>query len=199
MRTRGRPPGNQSSAGHLLWLVRTGRARTRGELQAYTGLSRSTITQRIDVLRAAGYLVASGVEESTGGRPAELLEFDTGHGVILVADLGGNHARAAVVGLGGPSADGNRWPRSTSSSRSASARRPCSTGSTPPSAGCSPRRAGTPAQVRGIGVGVPGPVEFEAGMVTQPPIMPGWDGYPIADRLRRDAGTARSSSTTTPT
>ena len=49
---------------------------------------------------------ASGVEESTGGRPAELLEFDTGHGVILVADLGGNHARAAVVGLGGLSADG---------------------------------------------------------------------------------------------
>src|SRR5689334_3462823 len=33
-----RLPGNQSSAGHLLWLVRTGRARTRGELQSYTGL-----------------------------------------------------------------------------------------------------------------------------------------------------------------
>jgi predicted NBD/HSP70 family sugar kinase len=39
-------------------------------------------------------------------------------------------------------------------------------------------------QVRGIGVGVPGPVEFDSGMVTQPPIMPGWDGYPIAERLR---------------
>jgi predicted NBD/HSP70 family sugar kinase len=182
VRTRGRPPGNQSSAGHLLWLVRTGRARTRGELQAYTGLSRSTITQRIDVLRAAGYLVASGVEESTGGRPAELLEFDTGHGVILVADLGGNHARAAVVGLGGLSADGQPLaeeheqlkigvgPEAVLDWVDAAFRRLLA------------KTGWEAGQVRGIGVGVPGPVEF--GMVTQPPIMPGWDGYPIADRLR---------------
>ena len=136
MPTRNRPGGSQSSAGHLLWLVRTGRARTRGELQSYTGLSRSTITQRIDVLRVAGYLRASGVEGSTGGRPAELLEVDTGHGVVLVADLGGNHARAAVVDLDGRSLAEEYEP-------------------------------------------------MRIGMVTQPPIMPGWDGYPIADRLRR--------------
>ena len=52
MPTRNRPGGNQNSAGHLLWLVRTGRARTRGELQSYTGLSRSTITQRIAMGKA---------------------------------------------------------------------------------------------------------------------------------------------------
>ena len=52
---------DQNSAGHLLWLVRTGLARTRSELQSYTGLSRSTITQRLDVLRAGGYLRAGGV------------------------------------------------------------------------------------------------------------------------------------------
>jgi predicted NBD/HSP70 family sugar kinase len=177
--TRDRAGGNQSSAGHLLWLVRTGRARTRGELQAYTGLSRSTITQRIDLLRATGYLRAAGVEGSTGGRPAELLEVDTGHGVVLVADLGGNHARAAVVDLGGQ-------PR-------AEEHEPIKIGNGPEAVlgwvdGAFRRvlaRAGwDAAQVRGIGVGVPGPVEFDAGMVTQPPIMPGWDGYPIAERLR---------------
>jgi len=171
---------NQNSAGHLLWLVRTGRARTRAELQSYTGLSRSTITQRIDALRAAGYLRASGVEESTGGRPAELLELDTGHGVILVADLGGNHARAAIVDLSGqPLAEEHEpikigrgpevvlgWVDAAFARLVAAAGRDA-------------------AQVRGIGVGVPGPVEFEDGMVTQPPIMPGWDGYPIADRLRK--------------
>src|SRR5918994_2173363 len=31
--------------------------------------------------------------------------------------------------------------------------------------------------VRGIGVGVPGPVEFATGTPVAPPIMPGWDGY----------------------
>jgi predicted NBD/HSP70 family sugar kinase len=196
VRTRGRSPSasagsgsaNQSSAGHLLWLVRTGRARTRGELQAYTGLSRSTITQRIDLLRATGYLVASGVDESTGGRPAELLEFNHAHGVVLVADLGGNHARAAVVGLGGLSADGQPL---------AEEHEPIKIGEGPEGVlgwvDAAFRRlleqtGWTAAQVRGVGVGVPGPVEFETGTVTQPPIMPGWDGYPIADRMRAHWG-----------
>ena len=34
-------------------------------------------------------------------------------------------------------------------------------------------------EVRGIGVGVPGPVAFAAGQPVNPPIMPGWDGYSI--------------------
>lgn len=170
---------NQSSAGHLLWLVRTGRARTRAELQTYTGLSRSTVTQRIDALRAAGYLRASGVEESTGGRPAELLELDTNHGVILVADLGANHARAAVVALNGQVLAEEHEPMKIGVGPDpvlnwvddAFTRLLAKTG-------------WEPAQLRGIGLGVPGPVEFEAGLVNQPPIMPGWDGYPIAERLR---------------
>jgi len=39
------------------------------------------------------------------------------------------------------------------------------------------------ADVRGVGVGVPGPVEFATGTPVAPPIMPGWDGYRVADRL----------------
>jgi predicted NBD/HSP70 family sugar kinase len=35
--------------------------------------------------------------------------------------------------------------------------------------------------VRGIGIGVPGPVEFESGRPFNPPIMPGWDGFSIPD------------------
>ena len=35
----------------------------------------------------------------------------------------------------------------------------------------------------GIGIGVPGPVEFESGRPISPPIMPGWDGYPIRERF----------------
>jgi predicted NBD/HSP70 family sugar kinase len=36
-----------------------------------------------------------------------------------------------------------------------------------------------PADVRGIGIGVPGPVEFDTGRPVNPPIMPGWDGFDI--------------------
>ena len=37
--------------------------------------------------------------------------------------------------------------------------------------------------VRGVGVGLPGPVEFATGRPVSPPIMPGWDRYPVGDRL----------------
>ena len=35
----------------------------------------------------------------------------------------------------------------------------------------------------GIGVGLPGPVEFNTGRPVAPPIMPGWDAYPVRERL----------------
>jgi glucokinase-like ROK family protein len=39
-------------------------------------------------------------------------------------------------------------------------------------------------RVFGVGVGVPGPVDYDAGMVVSPPIMPGWDRVPFRDRLQ---------------
>ncbi len=35
--------------------------------------------------------------------------------------------------------------------------------------------------IHAIGVGVPGPVVTEMGIVSAPPLMPGWDGFPIRD------------------
>jgi glucokinase-like ROK family protein len=35
--------------------------------------------------------------------------------------------------------------------------------------------------VMGIGIGIPSPVEFISGLPVSPPIMPGWDRYPIRD------------------
>ncbi len=35
----------------------------------------------------------------------------------------------------------------------------------------------------GAGVGVPGPVSFPDGMPSAPPLMPGWDGFPVQDEL----------------
>ena len=49
--------------------------------------------------------------------------------------------------------------------------------------------AKSPADVLGIGIGIPGPVEFDTGQPVNPPIMPGWDGFDIpgwfADRHAR--------------
>jgi glucokinase-like ROK family protein len=40
----------------------------------------------------------------------------------------------------------------------------------------------------GVGIGVPGPVDFHGGMPVSPPIMPGWDGYPVRDTIARELG-----------
>jgi predicted NBD/HSP70 family sugar kinase len=168
-----------NSAGYLLWLVRSGQAHTRGDLQRLTGLSRSTVAQRLDALIGAGYLRGSGRDESTGGRPPTRLEFNDTNRLVLAADLGATHARLAALDVAGNViveraaaqciADGPQqvldWVAQQFSDMLAETRR-------------------TPAEVCGVGVGVPGPVEFEAGRVRKPPIMPGWDDYPITDHLR---------------
>ncbi|WP_331768322.1 ROK family transcriptional regulator [Embleya sp. NBC_00896] len=43
-------------------------------------------------------------------------------------------------------------------------------------------------QVHGVGIGVPGPVSFREGMPVIPPIMPGWDRFPIRDVVGRRLG-----------
>jgi glucokinase-like ROK family protein len=40
----------------------------------------------------------------------------------------------------------------------------------------------------GAGISVPGPVDFHRGVSVSPPIMPGWDGYPVRDAVSRELG-----------
>ncbi|MYQ95137.1 ROK family protein [Streptomyces sp. SID4946] len=191
MRMIGRPgrngmnsrSGSQAGAGDLLELVRSGRAVTRGALQQATGLSRATVGQRLDRLFRAGWLregAGGPVDSPLGGRPSITLEFDGDHAVVLVADLDTRHARAAVLSLTGEIlaehsgtlvigegpdlvlAELGRW------------------------FGELLEKAGQrPAEVCGIGLAVPGPVDSATGRVVQPPMMPGWDGYDITGRLSR--------------
>lgn len=43
-------------------------------------------------------------------------------------------------------------------------------------------------RLSGAGVGVPGPVDFHRGVSVSPPIMPGWDGFPVRDAVSRELG-----------
>ncbi|RKN11949.1 ROK family transcriptional regulator [Streptomyces radicis] len=173
---------NQASAGHLLRLIRGGQARTRGELQRVTGLSRSTVSQRLDQLFRAGWIrEAAGdpVDAPTGGRPSLRLTFDTGHAVVLCADLETRHARAAVLDLGGTvlaEHSGalmiNQGPDEVLGRLAHWFALLLDKADVRVDAVC------------GIGLSVPGPVHPVSGEVVQPPMMPGWDRYPVARRLR---------------
>ncbi len=171
------------SPGDLLTLIRSGRARTRGELGEVTGLARSTIAQRVDALINAGLVVEVGGAPSTGGRPASLLGFNGDVGLVLAADLGATHSRVAVCNLHaeilsevvadididlGP-AHVLGWLEETFGKLLADIGRPVS-------------------EIRGVGIGVPGPVDFSHGMAVNPPIMAGWHLYRIADRFEQRYG-----------
>jgi predicted NBD/HSP70 family sugar kinase len=175
----------RSTAGHLLELIRTGQAATRGELQNLTGLSRSTVGHRLDQLFAAGWLAATPGQLSTGGRPSVVLTFDTGHAVVLAADLDTTHARAAVLDLAG-----NVLAERSGGLRVADGPEHVLDRLAEWFAELLPATGRTPQSVCGTGLSVPGPVEFDSGLVIRPPIMPGWDGYPIRERMRQ-ALTAR--------
>ena len=165
------------SPGHLLRLIREGLAVTRPRLIEYTGVSRSVVSQRVDALLSAGLIVEDGASASTGGRPAARVRFNHDAGRVLVADLGATHGRVAVTDLAGtvlaeePAdrsiADGPGVVLDWLQTRFESLL----------------DTIGRDRPLWGIGIGVPGPVEHAAGRAVSPPIMPGWDGYPIPEHL----------------
>ena len=162
----------------LLRLIRDGQASTRAELVTLTGLARSTVAQRMEALLSQRLVVPAGGSVSTGGRPPQMFAFNRDAGVVLAADLGATHSRLAVTDLGGDVltegaediaiAEGPEavlgWLETKLDALLEEVGR-------------------SHADVRGVGVGVPGPVEFATGTPVAPPIMPGWDGYRVADRL----------------
>ena len=85
----------------MLRLIRDGRARTHAELVELTGLSRSTVAQRVDALLTQELVVPSEPGASRGGRPPRTFAFNREAGVVLAADLGATHSRVAVTDLAG--------------------------------------------------------------------------------------------------
>jgi len=165
--------------GDVLRLIRDAGTITRSELIARSGLGRSTVSQRVDALLERKLIHEAGEAPSAGGRPPSTLAFNADCGLVLAADLGATHSRVALTDLGGtPLAEQREdieiaagpdtvlaWVQDRFDSLVDQAHRSAD-------------------EIRCVGVGVPGPVEFARGRPVIPPIMPGWDGFDIPQRLR---------------
>ncbi|MFP5071289.1 ROK family protein [Pseudonocardia nantongensis] len=160
----------------VLDLVRSGGARTRPELARRTGLGRTVVSQRLGQLEAAGLVTEGELGMSTGGRAPRELRFQADAGVLLVASLGATGIDAGLADLSGRllAHRGCEWDIAAGPEASLSRVEDLFDEL------LADRDA--PA-VWGVGLGVPGPVEFASGRPVAPPIMPGWDGYPVRDRL----------------
>ncbi len=158
----------------MLSLIRSGEATTRNELAERLGVARSTVVQRLGVLTDARLVRVAGDAQSSGGRPASVFAFDEESGLVVVGDLGQTGCHLAVCDLGarpvneltaslqieqGPEVV-LEWVKQRFTDLLTEIGRDWT-------------------DVLGVGIGLPGPVDFDTGRPVSPPAMPGWDGVDV--------------------
>jgi glucokinase-like ROK family protein len=163
--------------------IRLGRARSRADLVVATGLSRGIVAQRVGELLDRGLIAEGDPGPSTGGRPPRQLSFRGDAGHVLVADLGATSIDVAVTTLDGRIIAHMDEPADIASGPEVVLARVDELFS----ALRAPSRR-LPGRLWGVGIGVPGPVEFRTGRPISPSIMPGWDGYPVRERFATRLG-----------
>ena len=168
-----------SGPGEVLDLIRHGRATTRGDVLEATGLSRMTISQRLDALLTAGMIVEGPTLDSTGGRRRRSLAFNTDQAHVLVVAVDTTHTRIALTDLGGAILIEDSIDVSVSAGPSEVLDRiVLAMGAVLGKHGLDPR------DLCGLGLSIPGPVDPVSGRASQPPMLPGWDAYPVAEHLQ---------------
>jgi len=167
----------------VLDLVRGGVANTRPEITRLSGLGRNVVTQRVAQLLDSGLLAEGKLGPSTGGRAPRELRFRSDAGHILVAELGATSISVAISDL-----VGRLIGQLTETCDIAEGPEPV-LGRVAELFDDLLRTH--PLDVWGVGIGLPGPVEFTTGRPVAPPIMPGWDGFDVRGHfsLRHDAPT----------
>jgi glucokinase-like ROK family protein len=147
---------------------------SRAEVTSITGWSRAKTSQEVNALVEKGYLVDAGEGISKGGRKPRLLRFNSQLGYVIGIDIGATSLEIALADVNGSILRRVMEPADVRQ---------------PPEdllGRCSVlilelaiAQGIQPEQILGIGVGVPGPVDFARGVLVAPPLMPDWENYPI--------------------
>ena len=166
---------HQASAGAMLGLIRSGQARSRAEIARVTGLSPTTVAQRVDVLIDAGYVREAGMGVSQGGRRPRALEVDPTTGVVCAVDLGSQLATFGLLDLSGRLIATRRERIDI-----AEGVEPILTWMVGVADALVAEHAEPGQRLRGFGIGVPGPVDSRTRTLVSPSRMPGWNGVDVA-------------------
>jgi glucokinase-like ROK family protein len=162
----------------ILDRLRAGTPLSRPELVRTTGLGRAVVHERVAELLRIGLVDEPHRGPSAGGRAPRMVRFRAEAGHLLAADVGATSLAVAATDLAARVIAFHEQPIDVASG---------------PDVVCSEIEArfaqlseeleGRFGPLWGIGAGVPGPVDVQAGRPVAPPVMPGWDDYPVADRL----------------
>lgn len=164
----------RKSEAEVVRVLRKNRTTSRSEIANITGWSRAKTSHEVNALIAKGYLSEAGNGLSTGGRKPRLLRFSGQMGYIVGIDIGATSLDIALADATGlilrraaAPADVRQPPEEVLTK--------CHTIILE----LVKAQGIQPGQILGIGVGVPGPVNFKRGVLVAPPLMPEWENYSI--------------------
>jgi len=151
---------------------------SRSDLAEKMGLTRAAVSLIVNDLVESGVVQEAEIRSAPSGRPPVTLEINPQRGFVGGVDIGATHISIAIADF---NAKILREAEIAFDIKN-------------PPAACLETINKSLLELLGsqklslsdlaaVGVGVPGPVITEAGMVVAPPIMPGWDHFPIRAAL----------------
>lgn len=167
-----------ANASDILSLIASGAANSRAALLAASGMSRVTVTQRLNVLLGVGIVEETLRTLPSGGRPTRVLGIRGSAGYMLVADIGETHIHLAAMNL-----VPDILAQSTIAFSIAEG----------PVATLQRMTEEFDKLAAGVGQGflvavslsMPTPVDFKRGRVVGPSVLYGWDDFDIVSWLGR--------------
>ena len=172
-------PANAHQA-RLLKLLRDGGPNSRAQLGDQVDLSRSKLAVEVDRLLETGLVVADGLAASRGGRRSHNIRLNP-ELRFLGVDIGATSVDVAVTNAELETLGHLNQPMDVREG-------PVAVFEQVLAMAAKLRASGLAEGFDGAGIGVPGPVRFPEGIPVAPPIMPGWDGFPVREALSQELG-----------
>ena len=172
------PAKVSTTAGRIFKIIRDHGPLYANDIAHHTGLAKSTISEYLERLMAVGLLR----EEIPEGGKRRKLKVAESAGYVVGVALGQSHLNVALFDLeaemidsvGGPVNLVQEAPDAILTRVVAYARE-------------LENRAGLgPSALFGIGFSLPSPVDYAQGVPVNPPVMPGWDHFPVASYLSQE-------------
>lgn len=152
---------------------------SRTDIARLTDWSRPKVTAVAGRMIERGFLVEVGEGDSQGGRRPRLLMLNGQLGYVVGVDVGATSIDLALADFNARVLSRENGPANVLDEPS------LLLGEVKRRLLDMVRRQGLrPEQILGVGIGVPGPVDFARGVLVAPPLMPAWENFPIRDYFR---------------
>ena len=153
---------------------------SRAELAHRMGLSRAAMTAIINDLLDSDVIQETEARNGHNGRPPISLEINPQRGYVVGIDMGASHLNILLANFAAHVLDEIEVPFNISAGPEI-----CLNKVDQLLRELLVKSSLSIENIAAVGIGVPGPIVSDAGIVLAPPIMPGWDRYPIRDTLQK--------------